>query len=291
MIYFHADDYGISVEQSKLILDCCYDGVLNSVSVMPNGVNLATSVALLDGLENIKRVNIHINLVEGKCCSNPQTVPLLVDNEGYFCNSFEKILFKSIYNSEMRRQIKFELKTQIDTVYPQIKILKQHLEIGLDSHQHTHMIPAVWDALVEMLSENRYSIDFMRVPAEPIKPFLNIKAMRNIRPINIVKNILLNILWCANKKNKISYNTNVFWGIMFSGTMRCKNVIPVLDSFLQIASKKNMDLEILFHPGAVEEIDLLDKRKKEFVNFYYSDGRKEEADCLKKLKNFINNEK
>ena len=37
MIYFCADDYGISKEYNKCIEECVDKGILNKVSVMPNG--------------------------------------------------------------------------------------------------------------------------------------------------------------------------------------------------------------------------------------------------------------
>ena len=38
MVYFCSDDYGISKEYNRCIEECLEKGVLNKVSVMPNGV-------------------------------------------------------------------------------------------------------------------------------------------------------------------------------------------------------------------------------------------------------------
>ncbi|MDE6219323.1 MAG: ChbG/HpnK family deacetylase, partial [Lachnospiraceae bacterium] len=47
-IWFHADDYGVTTEQSKRILSCYQDGVLNSISVLPNTPALRESLDILD---------------------------------------------------------------------------------------------------------------------------------------------------------------------------------------------------------------------------------------------------
>ena len=67
-IWFHADDYGVTPEQSERILDCYKQGVLNSISVLPNSPALVECRKLLDEADpkhQIRRV-LHINLVEGR---------------------------------------------------------------------------------------------------------------------------------------------------------------------------------------------------------------------------------
>ena len=89
-IWFHADDFGVTAEQAKRILDCYQNGVLNSISVMPNTPALAESLALLREADpqgnKIRRV-LHLNFVEGKPLAGAENVPLLVDKTGYFNKS------------------------------------------------------------------------------------------------------------------------------------------------------------------------------------------------------------
>ena len=47
-IWFHADDYGVTPEQSKRILDCYKQGVLNSISVLPNSPLLVSNISFPD---------------------------------------------------------------------------------------------------------------------------------------------------------------------------------------------------------------------------------------------------
>ena len=93
-IYFHADDYGVSEAQSARILNCYTDGVLNSMSVIPNTPELEVSLALLDTKDTknkIRRV-LHLNFVEGKPVSGAKQVDMLVDDAGLFSVSFIQLL-------------------------------------------------------------------------------------------------------------------------------------------------------------------------------------------------------
>ena len=82
-IWFHADDYGVTPEQSERILDCYKQGVLNSISVLPNSPALVECRKLLDEADpkhQIRRV-LHINLVEGRPAAGADQVKLLVDGQ------------------------------------------------------------------------------------------------------------------------------------------------------------------------------------------------------------------
>ena len=79
MIYFCADDYGLSDISSKRILECIEKGALNKVSVFPN----ITQVDLKEDLENKDvRISLHLNLVEGKCMAKPEEIPLIAHKDG-----------------------------------------------------------------------------------------------------------------------------------------------------------------------------------------------------------------
>ena len=62
MIYFCADDYGISKSSNMRIEECLKNGVLNKISVLPNGDISNFNEHLLG--ENVK-LSLHLNLIEG----------------------------------------------------------------------------------------------------------------------------------------------------------------------------------------------------------------------------------
>ena len=77
---FHADDFGITPEQSRRILECCDGcpggrGLLNSLSVLAGSPRFEECASLLDGRPEGLRVGVHLNFVEGPCCADPAAVP------------------------------------------------------------------------------------------------------------------------------------------------------------------------------------------------------------------------
>lgn len=286
-IIFHSDDYGMSIDSSKYILDCCDQGVLNSVAIIANSPYTQDCCQLLAPYVAQSRIDIsvHLNLVEGKALCPPDSLPLLTDRHGFFCHSFEKLLFLSFTSkrNELKREIKQELLAQIQkiqTIFPEA-------HLALDSHQHFHMIPLVFNALLEIIQENSLPVRYVRVSKEPLMPFIQTPRLyTQIRPVNVVKNILLNIFsWHDLPRLKaLGIPTNLFWGLIFSGDMHLEMVQTLLPKFIEISRKRSLPLEILSHPCPIPDIsECMDPEKKSFVSFYTSSGRLREATMLKSI--------
>ena len=295
-IIFHADDFGANAEISQHILDCYRKGALTSMSVLPNSPYLDACMELFTPYRGQIRVSVHFNLAEGPCLSAPEEVPWLVDERGMFAVSFFKVLMLSFTGKrkELKRQIKTEMRAQLERMLPYVDTLR------LDSHQHYHMIPVVLESILEAVSElpqtqagkqwlasspsHRAKIEFIRIPAEPVLPFLKQPAFyRTYRPINFVKNIVLNVLNKMDSRLLAPYRNRsaVFFGILLSGGMDLERVTKLLPSFEKIAKRRGLPLEVLCHPGGVEAPDgLMDTENKDCAAFYTSSGRKREKEML-----------
>lgn len=284
MITFHADDYGINIEQSKRILDCRKSGVLNSVSIMGNSTNLEMCIGFLDG--RCKK-SIHINLNEGHCLSAKQDIPLLVGKEGVFDKSFLQLLLISfVKRQELERQTYKECLAQIKNV---ISYLPGDYKIRVDSHVHYHMIPAIFCGLCKALGDSGKEIEYIRYPVENLFLYLRTPSIwKFVKPINIIKIIIINICGLVNKATlkKYGFQSKItqFFGVIFTGHMNVEAVKLVLKKILKKNSLKNGSLEILFHPGGIEEREeFLDRDNRQLVEFYKSQDRKDEAMALKSL--------
>lgn len=284
-IIYHADDYGACREVSEQIRDCHRDGALCSLSVLPNGNALEESMELLAPVQGDIKVSIHFNLAEGHCLAEPSQVPLLVDERGMFNISFFQVLIWSFTwkRKELQRQIELEMSAQLARMLPYVK------SVRVDSHQHYHMIPVVLKSILKSVKENGREIEFIRVPAEPLGPFLKHPELwRTYRPINLVKNLVLNALNLMDMRILKPYRgkTAVFFGILLSGRMDLKRVRRLLPDFQKIADRRNLPLEILCHPGGVEQPEsLMDIKNADCVRFYTSEGRKIEKEMLMNIKN------
>ena len=291
-ILFHADDFGITPAQSRRILACsdlCGGrGALNSLSVLANGPHFAECADLLDSRLGAVRVGLHLNIVEGPCCADPERIPLLADARGFFKPGFGQLLMAGAGpgRADRQRQIACELGAQIDRFLGRFPALRRGLR--LDGHQHCHMIPVVFEALAQALETRDCVIEYLRVPAEPAAPFLtNPRALAAAPPINWVKHALLNGLWRLNKNGPAARGLNagrepaVFCGLNFSGRMTAANFGLVRRAFEAHAAARRRDLEFLFHPGGVDcPEDCLDPRKAGFVAFCTSPMRNQEALAL-----------
>ncbi|ANE22497.1 hypothetical protein AAY81_04450 [Denitrobacterium detoxificans] len=289
-IIYHADDYGITPAQSELILSyakaCGGTGALNSVSVMVNAPSFSESIPLLQKQQENILASLHVNVVEGPCCADPKSIPLLVDDKGIFRQSFASMLKLSFSSqkAKLTNQLSTEIGAQLDRHLAALPHAKDALRI--DSHQHFHLIPAVFDALLRAVESRGCTIAFLRIPAEPVLPFLKTpRVWLRIPAINWVKHWLLNFLWRMDKKNLPNYQdiSAIFCGINFSGHMTPERVAAVLPAFKAYARKRNMPLELLFHPGAVPQEDALNPKLTGFVEFYTSPLRGIEGEALRSL--------
>ena len=280
MMYICADDFGLCDEGSRHIAECVQRGALNKISVFPNMCPIDT-----EQLKNCgaKHLSLHINLVEGKPLSDPNKVGLLIDADGNFKHSFVGLLKLSLTKrKEFEKQVYEEIKAQVNMWK---SVLPEGFAMMLDSHQHTHMIPSVFRMLMKVIKDEGLETDYLRIPAEPIKPYLFTPSLWfTYKPVNIIKVLLLKFLWVVNKKaySETPVKTALFFGVMFSGKMDEKRVSKVLCRYIKTAQKKGRDIEVLFHPGFVEG-NPIEIQKMPFSEFYMSGGRKTEYDALMKL--------
>ena len=144
---------------------------------------------------------------------------------------------------------------------------------------------------MEVLSEKEFehlSIHQIRIPVDPAAPLThNVRLLRGVPFINWVKWCILKIY--ANRTKKILLRKGIkipiFFGIFYTCEMKKEVVEALLPAYKAYAAKRNQELELMFHPGnLLAAYELLDGRNTELAEFYMSDNRFYEAECLKLLK-------
>jgi predicted glycoside hydrolase/deacetylase ChbG (UPF0249 family) len=280
MIYFCADDYGISEGANSRIENCLENGVLNKISVLPNGKVLDFKKRLSD---KDAILSLHINLVEGRPLSNPDDVDLLVSESGYFKYSFIGLFFLSISNK--RKEFEKQVYTEIQS---QIKFWKTAMGedtfISIDSHQHTHMIPLIFKTLMRVIEDEGLNVQSVRIPAEPISPYVFTPSLYfEYNPIGLIKQWLLKTFALVNRRElkKSKIQSAYFIGILFSGKLNEARIRKLLPHYLKLAKKHNKNIEIVFHPGYIKDGEkLLDGSRQDFRKFYFSPWRNIEHETL-----------
>lgn len=287
----HADDYAVSVHASEDLITCMQEEKLDSISVIPN---MACFDRCMDMLQEVWQklskkplISVHLNFMEGHCISPVEEVKDLVDEKGYFKVSWGSLVLVSYYPGR-RKTIMKQLQTEIEAQIERIQAsLPEGCELRLDSHQHTHMIPVVFDAMIAAIEEKQYPITFIRVAREPIVPFLKkVSLYGSYNVINIVKNVILNIY--AGKVDrqlvKIGLQPTLLWGLIMTGHMDLERVQKLYPAMLQYGKHKQKQMEILFHPGTVLPTEITEEYVKAgFIEFHLSEGRKIERHAVDEM--------
>ena len=279
MIYICADDYGLCAESTEKIQRCIDSGILDKVSVFPNMEPIDFGRLWQ---HKKTRVALHVNLIEGKCMADAGKIDLLAEKDGNFKHAFYGLFLLNLFRRKaLEDQVYQEIRAQV-------RFFKSLLPDGepfcIDSHQHIHMIPGVFNALLRVLQEEKIQLTYMRIPAEPLLPYLKMPSLYlTYSPINLLKQWLLNFLWLLNRKQAAKYHipTAYFMGILFSGHMEAGKVSKVLPAYAKLAEKDGRDIEVLFHPGYLER-NKPDYQEKNIVfeKFYLSKHRKTEFDAV-----------
>ncbi len=288
MTEFHADDYGLFVEQSEHILDCFHHGVLNGTSIISNGPELEECSRMLPAKGML--LSVHRNLMQGTCLAPPEEIPLLTDHDGQFRITFFRLLFAgfSCRREKYKQQIKAEYRAQIRKLQPVFRQFGQELRI--DGHAHWHVAPVAFDALMEVICEEKLQVSYIRLPDEPLGIYAKLLFQLTPFPlIDIVKALLLKILVARDlrKWNDCLKNTErkLFLGVMLSGHFDYRRMKILLRAAEESAVQKGIGLEILAHPGEVQRKENLSRvTNQNDYRFFTSPARREEAKAFLLLK-------
>ncbi len=288
MTEFHADDYGLFLEQSDRILTCFEHGVLNGTSIISNGPELDECLNELP--DKGMQLTVHLNLMQGQCLAPAEELPLLADQKGQFYVSFSQLLISGVTGKReaYKQQIKTEYRAQIRKLLPLFQRTGQALRI--DGHAHWHVVPVAFDALMEVIGEDELPVTYIRLPDEPLSLYL--KHLFRLVPfpgINIVKVLLLKLLVSRDRRRwKASLQQTeqkLFLGVMLSGRFDYRRMKTILPAAEAMAAEKGIGLEILAHPGAVRlEKNLAKVTNQDDYRFFTSPAREEEGKAFLRLK-------
>ena len=246
----NADDFGMTEDFNRAVLEGYKTGILKSASLCANGEAYEKAVKeIIPQCANLS-VGIHLNIIEGKSLTN---APELTDSNGNFNNGYISMIIKS-FDKKYMDAVEKEFRAQIE------KIISETKTDHIDSHVHTHAIPNIFKLVVKLAEE--YKIPYIRTQFE--KPYLipDIKKHFNLRyPVNIIKIILLNIFTIINKMHLKGKNlkTNDFLiGVGYTGMMDSNTIRYGLK-----ALKNDFVAEALIHPCKYSE-DFSDNHSVEF---------------------------
>ena len=268
-IDFHADDYASSPENSRRILALAQAGRVDSFSVITNMGCYAACMQMLReswaGLPRKPLLSVHLNLIDGFWLSSENSGKIIQNAWG---GIFFQGLLPGRKRDRLRQAFSAEIEAQILAFQAQTRGLTDEagapLALRIDSHVHTHMIPLVFQALMDALNRMglREQVRFIRCSTEPLSMFLLTPGIAGtIAPVNLIKNLMLHVLSHSVRKklNAMRIPTGRIFGVAMTGEMDLKRVSLLLPKMAAYAKKKDAYLEVLSHPGRVLSSELCDE--------------------------------
>ena len=284
---FHADDFGIDLKQARDILalsDACGGcGALSSVSIFVNSNSFfETAESARPFVERgALAIRPHINLVEGYPCAAAGTESPLVNERGAFGLDFVSLLRASMgpRRDVLARAVRRECRAQIERfcdLFPE-----ERGRLALDGHQHVHMIPLVFDALMQAAADCGCTVASMRIPRESLAPYLaSPHEAKQALGVNDVKDAVITA--CSEhalKRLPSSCRVPLFCGVILSGGMD-RIGSELVERLEERGRAQGRDVELLFHPVSMEPERCLDPENKAFTQACCSPRRDAEARCI-----------
>ena len=147
LLIVNADDLGRTAGINEGILAAHRDGIVSSATLMVGYPAAAEAAAALSGHPGLG-VGLHVQLTGGRPTLPVERVPSLVDGEGRLPRHPERIAG-------------FEPADVLAEVENQLALFHDHLgraPTHLDSHHHSHRVPVVLEALVEVARRHRLPV-------------------------------------------------------------------------------------------------------------------------------------
>ena len=308
-IDIHADDYALTPNTSRDMLACMEKGLLDSISIVPNMSCFEECMELLyqkiPELPFLPKMSVHLDFVEGRCLAGKEKAPVLVGREETVMGLSWGKLFLLSYMPWKKRTVKTQLKLEIREQLKEVnavidRAVETAKEAGvpnrqrgmrIDSHQHAHMIPIVWDALTEVIEEEGYAVEYIRNSREILWKFvIRIDLWKTYRAVNFVKNRLL-----ALYSHKVERYTRIndreqmyLWGLIMSGHMDYDRIKTLYPAIAAKARKDGRTLEILFHPGLTLPEEVTEEiGRSAAADFYLRPDRHVEMEALGRIRELI----
>ena len=152
----NADDLGLHADVNRGIERAHREGIVTSASFSVVGE------AFDDGVETCDRcpeldIGLHLTLVEEHPLSPPESLGRLVGPDGRFLVDHSALVGCVLAGRVSGAAVRSEFEAQI------ARLLKAGIRPShVDAHQHVHLLPVIWPAIVALAIEHR--IRWVRVP-------------------------------------------------------------------------------------------------------------------------------
>ena len=255
-VIFNADDFGLTPNVNRGIIEAHTEGVVTSTTLMVN-MPAADNAVQLAQMTPTLVVGLHLMLTDGKPILSPGIVPSLVSDDGYFFKRrrFEcRILLGKVNADEIEKEFQAQVTRYLDYDLPLTH---------LDSHQHVHICPCVWRIALKLAEEYKVPL---RHPEEQILFDRNLASLISWR---FFRKAILRIMcqWNRTALERSEVKSNDYFFSVF-GIFPKPPSIDLHAFELILRRIRNGVTEIMCHPGYVDDAllsisDLTGQREQE----------------------------
>jgi predicted glycoside hydrolase/deacetylase ChbG (UPF0249 family) len=238
----NADDFGLTENVNRGILDAHREGIVTSTTLLANGMAFETAAAASKRFPRLG-IGVHLNLTEGMPVADPFLIRTLVDRGGRLHMTPTRLWAGIATGQVSLSDIEFELRAQVSKVI-RAGIRPTHL----DGHKHVHVLPPVSEVVLRLAREFR--IPAVRCPMEQnahaSAPLRNHRLSR----ISTIKQFLISRAVSGQAKNfrkklarvGLLYPT-YFYGLSQTGFLDARAIREILQELPPGTS------ELMCHPG------------------------------------------
>jgi len=227
-IIINADDFGLAESVNQAIINTFKVNNLNSTTMMVNMMGTQHAVGLAKENPALK-VGLHFCITEGAALSGEST---LTDKSGNFMSRSDliiRILQCRVNSDDIKKEFLAQLKK-----FESFEIPISHI----DSHQHIHMMPQVFNAIVPLVEKRR-------LPMRIVCPVVNHKLML-VRPIKYIKQVITSVI-AKYLKRKFSGQSNDCIISIFDLESRDGLSADIYDRLIAMTGGNEV-VELMIHP-------------------------------------------
>jgi predicted glycoside hydrolase/deacetylase ChbG (UPF0249 family) len=230
----NADDYGYFSCVSRGIVDAAKAGAITATGILANHPTLNEQLVWLNAVLQLD-LGVHLNLT----FNQPLTAVMrdhLARWQGLFPNAYVM--------SWLIMTRKMAIKTVREELCAQIEACQSKKLVFLNSHEHIHMLPALFPLVLELA--NAYNIPHIRLAqAEWVKPFTS---------AGLIRNTLMQAMQMANQR-KIKTPIPLFLGLSRSGRLDYQTLAHILPRL-----KAGHSYELMCHPGYFDGNEIVEPK-------------------------------
>jgi predicted glycoside hydrolase/deacetylase ChbG (UPF0249 family) len=218
-LIINADDFGMSREINEGTKRAIEQGIISSVSLMPNMPYFDDAVRFLRKYPHVS-IGLHFNITEGKPLILPSQAGNLIREDDSFYHwpqMIGRFMFKNISPKEVEREL----------IAQYAKLEKTKLPIThIDSHHHIHLFPPIYEIVGKF--SDKHKINAVRGNYFNVWN-LTLGVWKKPIPTQVVVNLALLLNNVTNKQHKHLYETNRFYDINWGKDLSIKDFSNVLN--------------------------------------------------------------